>query len=509
MSDEGKAVGDHLSAAEVIDRVVAPGTFEAWFSDLVTSDPLAFTDTRPYVERLEDAAARTGQTESVVAGVGVVGGHEVALLVGEFGFLAGTMGVASAERVVATFERAGNLGLPVLAAPVSGGTRMQEGTVAFVQMAKAAAAVQRYRGLGLPYLAWLRHPTTGGVLASWASLAHVTFAEPGALIGLTGPRVIELLEDQPIPPGVQTAEHLRDHGIVDDLCDVDALPARVATVLDVALGRVRDSGISAAPLTLADGADVDPWEAVTHSRRPDRPGLRDLLAVCARQTTPLRGDGAGSDDPGLVALLASLTGVPAVVVGHDRQPGSRGARLSHVGYRKARRAMRLAEEFQLPFVTVIDTEGARVDAESEERGLAREIAECLAAMSALTVPTLSLLLGEGAGGGAIALLPADRVVAAEHAWLAPIAPEGASAILHRTTAHARDLAAAQAITSGDLRRRGIVDVVVPDRPGPGEPAARFAERIAATAAAELRDLIHRHPRERRRARLSRYRVLGR
>ena len=322
--------------------------------------------------------------------------------------------------------------------------------------------------------------------------------------------MIELLEDQPIPAGVQTAEHLRDHGIVDDLCDVDALPARVATVLDVALGRVRDSGISAAPLTLADGADVDPWEAVTHSRRPDRPGLRDLLAVCARQTTPLRGDGAGSDDPGLVALLANLTGVPAVVVGHDRKPGSRGARLSHAGYRKARRAMRLAEEFQLPFVTVIDTEGARVDAESEERGLAREIAECLATMSALTVPTLSLLLGEGAGGGAIALLPADRVVAAEHAWLAPIAPEGASG----------DPAPDDGARTGPRRGTGHhlgrpASARHRRRRRPRPPRARRAR--GAVRRAHRRDGRGRAARSHStatpgsvaRARLSRYRVLGR
>lgn len=499
---------EQLSATELIDRVAERGSFEAWFADVVTTDPLDFSDTRSYLQRLDEAARRTGVNESIVTGQSTIRGHDVALIVGEFGFLAGTQGVASAERVVRTFERAANLGLPVLSMPVSGGTRMQEGTVAFVQMVKAAAAVRQFRDTGLPYLAWLRHPTTGGVLASWASLAHVTFSEPQALIGMTGPRVIELLEGKPFPERVQLAEHLRDRGLIDDICTVEELPERVALVLDVALGATVDANLADLPLALPDDAAVDPWEAVERSRRTDRPGIRELLAVCATEVTRLRGDGAGTDDPGCSTLLARVAGVPAVIVGHDRLPGERGARLTHAGYRKARRAMLLAEEFQLPLVTVIDTAGAVSEPESEERGLAAEIARCLETMSALEVPTLSLLLGEGAGGGALAFLPADRVLAAEHSWLAPIAPEGASAILYRTTARASELAAAQAIASTDLRRLGLVDVVIPDQPAPGEEGARFGARIAATAARELRNLIHRHPRERRSARLNRYRVLG-
>ena len=501
-------MAERLNSKDLIACVADAGSFQPWFEHLVSDDPLAFSDTVPYTERLARATADSGVTESVITGAARIRGREVVLIAGEFGFLAGTMGVASAERVVRAFERAARLGLPVLGMPVSGGTRMQEGTVAFVQMVKAAAAVQQFRDAGLPYVAYLRHPTTGGVLASWASLGHVTFAEPGALIGLTGPRVIELVEGKPFPEGIQVAENLRDHGLVDDIATVDELAERVTRVLDVAFGAVREFPVVEQPLELPADAVVDPWEAVRRSRRTDRPGIGELLAVCAADLTPLRGDGAGQDDPGCVAALAQVCGVPVVVVGHARVRGERGARLTAAGYRKARRAMDLAEALHLPLVTVIDTAGAVSSRESEEGGLALEIARCMATMSGLTVPTLSLLLGEGTGGGAIAFLPADRVLAAEHAWLAPIAPEGASAILHRTTERAAEMAASQAIASTDLRKLGIVDVVVPDRPAPGEEGERFGARIAATAARELRALIHRHPRERRSARMNRYRVLG-
>jgi acyl-CoA carboxylase subunit beta len=332
----------------------------------------------------------------------------------------------------------------------------------------------------------------------------VRFAAPEALIGLTGPRVVEELTGEPFPEGIQVAEHLRDHGVVDDVVEHGDLRERVARVL-AATAPPEPWDLPVEPLALPDDAEVDGWAAVQRARRTDRPGIRELLATCARAVTPLRGDGAGTDEGGCVTALARVCGYGAVVIGHDRSPGERGARLGAAGYRKARRAMHLAEELGLPLVTVIDTEGARTTVVDEEGGLAAEIAACLATMTGLTVPTLSLLLGEGAGGGAIAFLPADRVVAAEHSWLAPIAPEGASAILHRTTDRAAELASAQATSATDLRRLGVVDVVIPDRPSrPEEEGERFGARIAATAARELQSLVEADPAARLAARAARY-----
>jgi acyl-CoA carboxylase subunit beta len=481
-------VPERRSAVEVIEAVVDAGTFTPWDDDVVSDDPLGFVDRRPYPERLAEATERSGTTEAVVTGKACLGGRDLVVVAGEFGFLAGTMGVATARRVIRAFDRARKEGLPVLGMPTSGGTRMQEGTLAFVQMASVAAAVRTFREAGGLFVAWLRHPTTGGVLASWGSLAQVTFADPGALIGLTGPRVIEEVTGEPFPADVQTAEHLCEHGVVDAVVGLSDLRERVARVL-AATAPAESWSLGVPPLHLPEDREVDGWEAVERSRRTDRPGIRELLGTCATAVTALRGDGAGSDDHGCIAALARVCGVGVVVVGHDRPPGERGAQLGAAGYRKARRAMRLAEELRLPLVTVIDTQGARMTPEDEEGGLAAEIAGCLATMTGLSTPTLSLLLGEGAGGGAIAFLPADRVVAAEHAWLAPIAPEGASAILHRTTEKAPELASAQSTSSTDLRRLGIVDVVIPDRPTAEEEGERFGARIAATAARELHGLL--------------------
>jgi acyl-CoA carboxylase subunit beta len=496
-------MGERRSAIEVIDAVADTGSFEPWDDDVVSDDPLGFVDRRPYPERLAEAAEAAGTSESVVTGRVRLGGRDLVVIAGEFAFLAGTMGVATARRVVRAFDRAREEGWPVVGLPISGGTRMQEGTVGFVQMASIAAAVRAYRRAGGCYITYLRNPTTGGVLASWGSLGHLTLAAPEALIGLTGPRVIEQLTGRPFPRHVQTAEHLRDHGVVDDVVPLSDLRERLARIL-TALEPPEPWTATLPPLALPDDAQVDAWAAVERSRRTDRPGIRELLDVCATAVTPLRGDGAGGDDPGCLAVLARLCGVGAIVVGHDRLPGERGAQLGAAGYRKARRAMRLAEELGLPLVTVVDTAGARMTPGDEEQGLAAGIAECLGTLADVRIPTLSLLLGEGSGGGALAFLPADRVVAAEHSWLAPIAPEGASTILHRTTERAQELARAQSTSSTDLRRLGIVDVVVPDRPAPGEQGGHFAARVAATAAQELRQLVARPADERLAARRRRY-----
>ncbi len=140
----------------------------------------------------------------------------------EFDFLAGSIGVAAAERITAAVERATAERLPLLASPSSGGTRMQEGTVAFLQMVKIAAAVELHKRAHLPYLVYLRHPTTGGVFASWGSLGHVTAAEPGALVGFLGPRVYEHLYGEPFPSGIQTAENLHRHGVIDGVVPLEA-----------------------------------------------------------------------------------------------------------------------------------------------------------------------------------------------------------------------------------------------------------------------------------------------
>ncbi len=183
-----------------------------------------------------------------------------------------------------------------------------------------------------------------------------------------------------------------------------------------------------------------------------------------------------------------------------------GKPLGPAGLREARRGMKLADELKLPLVTVIDTAGAALSKEAEEGGLAGEIARSLADLVLLDAPTVCLLLGEGAGGGALALLPADRVICAQHAWLSPLPPEGASAILYRTTERAPEMAESQGVRSLDLLRAGIVDRVVAERPDAADEPAAYLERVAQVLEFELTGLLRRDPATRLAARLRRYRT---
>ena len=531
-----------ISAREFFDGVLDPGSYRSW-----DREPIESNASSRYRSELVAAAERSGTDESVLTGEGLLRGRRVAIIACEFAFLAGSIGVAAAERIVTAIERATASGLPLVASPTSGGTRMQEGTVAFVQMVKIAGAVAAHKSAGYPYLVYLRNPTMGGVFASWGSLGHMTFAEPGALIGFLGPRVYEALYDRPFPEGVQTAENLYRNGVIDGVVPVRVFRRIAHRVLNVTVSAARHTvsssgesaadrpeiasssaveSISIAPQSdspsaqlsisspvddsesaVADARPIAAWESVLISRDPARPGIRELL----RQVTdrvPLSGTGQGESDRTVVHALARLRGQPCVIFGHDRSGQTSENTMGPAALREARRSMHLAAELHLPLVLVIDTAGAALSKEAEERGLAPEIARCLADLVTLDTATVSVLLGQGSGGGALALLPADRVLAATHGWLAPLPPEGASAIVHRDTGHAPELAAAQRIRAYDLLADGIVDRIVPEYPDAAAEPIDFSRRMIAAIAGELVNLRDQPVVSLQSRRRSRYRRLG-
>lgn len=470
-----------LTAQQLFDIVLDADSFVSWDSPIVRPDDLD----PAYLADIAAAEAKSGVDESILTGAGTIRGQRVAVVANEFTFLAGSIGIAAADRLEHAIRRATTEGLPLLAAPASGGTRMQEGTAAFVQMVRITAAIEAHRAAGLPYLTYLRHPTTGGVFASWGSLGHVTVGEPGALIGFLGPKVFQALYGEPFPPGVQTAENLLAHGMLDAVLP----PSKLAEIASRALTVLTAPRRGFAPIEAAAEVmqpEETAWESILRTRKPDRPGVRDLLRFAATDIVPLNGTGQGEREPGLMLVLARFSGIPCVLLGQDRADQDKNGPLGPEALRTARRGMRLADELDLPLVSVIDTPGAALSKEAEEGGLAGEIARSLADLVTLAAPTVCVLLGEGSGGGAMALLPADRVIAARHAWLSPLPPEGASAIVHGgDPSFAAEMAAAQEIRAVDMRRRGIVDRLVPEYDDAADEAAAFSRRMGAVLAQEM------------------------
>lgn len=467
------------TASELLELVLDPGSFESWDQPVDTSGHPA-----KYRAVLASAAEKAGTDESVLTGHGRVRGRPVVVVVNEFRFLGGSIGQAAAQRITAAVRRATAERLPILATTASGGTRMQEGTPAFLRMVEISRAVMDHRDAGLPYLVYLRHPTTGGVYASWGSLAHLTVAEPGALIGFLGPRVVQALTGKALPHGVQSAENLAAKGVLDGVVAPEHLPALVERTLAVL---VDPPSAPSLPRRAGEpSGTTSAWDSVLRTRADGRVGVRDLLRYGASGTVRLSGTEEGERDESMLVALTRLDGRPCVVVGQDRTRQSDRTPMGPAALRVARRAMGLAEELRLPLVAVIDTPGAELSQTAEEGALAGEIARCMAALTRMTVPTLSVILGQGSGGGALALLPAQVVIAAEHAWLSPLPPEGASVIVHGDTTHAAEMAEAQHVRAVDLLAEGAVQRVIPEHET--DTVRDVAVAVAAECAAVLAEL---------------------
>lgn len=451
-------------------NLIDDGTFEETNARLVSVDPLGFSDLEPYSDRIQRARAKTGLAEAVVTGRGTIQGREVVVAVLDFGFLGGSMGSVVGEKVAQAFELAIDRKAPIVTVTASGGARMQEGMLSLVQMAKTAAAARRAHDAHVPYISVLTNPTTGGGYASFASQGDIIIAEPDALIGFAGPRVIKGVSKDGSDEDVlrsHSAEFLFARGFVDDIVERPRLRNVLATTLRLLAADARVT--SNAPHVRTPASDERPaWDVVQVARHPDRPTALDYIQRISPQFIELHGDRVYGDDPAVVAGLGEIAGRGVVLVGLERGHGEaerRGGQALPEGYRKALRMMRLAERLRCPLITFVDTPGAFLGIEAEERGLAAALSECLAEMSALPVPVVSIIIGEGGSGGALALGVGDRVLMQERAIYSVIAPEGAAAILYRDVSRAPEVAERLKITASDCLRLGVADVLVREPTG--------------------------------------------
>jgi acetyl-CoA carboxylase carboxyl transferase beta subunit/acetyl-CoA carboxylase carboxyl transferase alpha subunit len=504
-----------ISARDRIASLVDPKSFHEIEALLASSDPLEFADDERYAVRLDEQRRMTGETDAAIIGTGSIRGHDIVLGVLDFVFMGGSMGVAVGEKIAIAADLALRERKPLITIVASGGARMQEGLFSLLQMAKTSAAIQRLHREGVPYLSVLTHPTTGGVFASFASLGDVIVAEPGALIGFAGPRVVEQTLGKPLPPGSHTAEFLLSNGIIDDIVNRFHLRGYLASILSLLEGTEREPAKLQAPSAVdVDEYIEDAWETLQSARNPERPTTLDYLNRICDLFVELHGDRESGDDPAVVAGLGLIDDRRVAIVGFERGHGeeSDSRRLGRPvpsGYRKAQRIMRLAARHQLPLITLIDTPGAFPGIESEVGGLAGEIAETLALMSELRTPTVAAITGEGGSGGALAFALADRVLMQRHAIYSVIAPEGAAAILYRDASRAPELAAKLKITAGDCLNAGIVDQIVPEPPGTASADPDAAARFLRHAFVDSLSQLTRRPLDQLvRDRYNRYRSFG-
>jgi acetyl-CoA carboxylase carboxyl transferase beta subunit/acetyl-CoA carboxylase carboxyl transferase alpha subunit len=490
-----------LSARRRVEQLFDPGTVETLDPPAASVDLLGFVDSMPYPERLEKARRATGLREGVLVAAAEIGGLPLVAAVMDFGFLGGSLGAAAGELITAAAEESLRRRVPLLIVAASGGARMQEGPISLMQMAKTSQALAQLDEAGVLTISLITDPTYGGVAASFATQCDVIIAEPAARLGFAGRRVIEQTIGRVLPPAFQTAEFLLERGFVDMIKPRHALRGTLRKLLANSRpcdGLAEDLPSADTDTLVQDPAllgEMDPWQAVQQARDLARPTTLDYIGRAFDDFEELRGDRVGGDSPAIVGGLATLAGRPVVVMGHQRghsaveiaarQYGMPGP----AGYRKAARLMRLAGKLGLPVVTFIDTPGAHPGQEAEEHGQALAIAQCILLMTSLPVPVVTVIIGEGGSGGALALGVANEVLISERGVYSVISPEGCASILWGDSAMAPTAAAALRVDAASLLRMGVVDAVIRE-PADGSQAdlPEAARRVASSLCARLHGL---------------------
>ena len=442
-------------------------------------DPLRFPG---YPEKLA-AVRANGDVHAVDVGLLDLGGLDVVVARGRFDVLAGSMGRTHGTYIAAALARARELRLPFVALTSSGGARMQEGMLSLVQMSRAAEGIRALREAGVPALTHLGDPTTGGVFASYGSLADVLLADPSATVGFAGPRVVEAATGEVVGTDSHTGAAAHAAGLVDGLAAPHEARARLAAWVALVHPAVRNGALPDASPTDHAPVAMSAREAVERTRAEDRPTARDLLRDAFDAHEELSGDRAGGVDAVAVAAVARLGGRSVMVVGFDRSAvgihGRRGMP-GPAGFRVVRRGLELARRWGLPVVSLVDTRGADPSPASERCGVAQAIAETFVALLAVPTPTIGVIVGEGGSGGALALASSDRLLMQEDTFLTVISPEGAATILHRDPARASEVIGHLRPTATELTAQGVVDGILPGptTAGPERAARALRERLA-------------------------------
>lgn len=457
-----------MHANRRIEMIADEGSFEEWDEKLSTVNPLGY---KGYEEKIDSLQEKTGLNEAVVIGKARIHGEETVLGVCDGRFLMASMGHIVGEKITRAVERATKERLPVILFACSGGARMQEGMVSLMQMSKTAAALRRHSDEGNLYISVLTDPTTGGVTASFAMLGDIILAEPNALIGFAGPRVIEQTIGQKLPKGFQRSEFLLEHGFIDGIAERGEMKELLGKLLRLHKACPKETReIIAMPeeekITVLHSGKKTPWEKVLASRAKDRPSGSVYIRSLFTDFVEMHGDRYFGDDKAILAGIASFEGRPVTVIAQEKGNSTKEniahnfGMASPEGYRKALRMMKQAEKFGRPVICFVDTPGAFCGIEAEERGQGEAIARNLFEMAGLKVPVLTIVTGEGGSGGALALASGDEVWMLENAVYSILSPEGFAAILWKDSKRAKEAAKVMKLTAEDLKEMGMIEQII-------------------------------------------------
>ena len=456
-----------MHARKRILSLADKNSFLEWDANIKFSNPL---NDREYEEKLEKASLKHKLNDAIITGEMDINGLPVAIGVMDTRYMMASMGYVVGEKVTRLFEKATKKKMPVVLFCCSGGARMQEGIISLMQMEKTVAAVKRHSEAGFLYISVLTHPTMGGVTASFAMLADIIFAEKDAMIGFAGSRVIEQNTGCNLSIGFQTFEFQLNHGFVDAILDRRDARNTLADLLTIHRATSRKNykvGNGTGKLENYAVLEKSGWERVKIARQFERPTSKDFIDKLFTNFYEMHGDRLLGDDRAVIAGIALFKGIPITVIGNQKGKNSMEETInrnfgmaSPQGFRKALRLAKQAEKFNRPIVFFVDTIGAACGEEAEENGQGLAIANLLQEMSIIKVPVLSIIIGEGGSGGALAFCVGNEVWMLENSIYSIISPEAYATIVWKDKNKAKDAANIMGVGADDLYKMKIIDYIV-------------------------------------------------
>lgn len=474
-----------LSAKERLDITVDKDSFKPFDENMVSLNPIGFPD---YEKKIKGMQESTGLKDAVVTGECTIRGYRAVIGIMDSNFMMASMGSVVGEKITRAFEYATEHKLPVILFTASGGARMQEGIISLMQMAKTSGAVKRHSDAGGLYITVLTDPTTGGVTASFASLGDIILAEPKVLVGFAGRRVIQDTIKQKLPDDFQTAEFLLESGFVDAIADRRSMRKTLSNILR--LHNYKKSALigSTVERTVMIMSNMTATQHLEIIREKNRPTVNDYIPAIFNHFTELHGDRHYGDDAAILSGIATLNSTPVTVIAQVKGRNLEENKKSNFsmphpeGYRKALRLAYQAEKFHRPVICFVDTPGAFCGVEAEKRGQGEAIAKNIAEFMTLKTPVISVVLGEGGSGGALALAVCDELAMLEHALYSVISPRGFASILWKDPSREKEAADLMKITADDLYNFGVCDKIITEPVGgahtdPAQTADNISEYL--------------------------------
>lgn len=465
----------HISAKERINLIIDSGSFKEINKNLSSNfEQIAQEELENYDEKIKSDQFRTGLDEAAVTGTAKVNGKQITVIALDFGFLGGSMGLIVGEKIALAYELAAKKQFPVITIINSGGTRVQEGVISLMQMSKTVSAANLLKNSNIPMISILCNPSTGQVMSSFATLSDIIIGEPGAKIGYSSYR--KLRNKNPDESKDQyTSEDFLKRGFVDLVINREDLKYQISTLIDILKPKY---SYKSKKIKITKNKNLkfnNALESLKISRNIDRPKASIYINNIFSDFIELHGDRINDDDDSVIIGLGKILNEPFILIAQERKIITKSNnnvvrnyknKIIPSGFRKANRALKLAEKFKIPCLCLVDAVYPELSLKSEYSGLAFSISELISTKLNLETPILSVIIGEGGSETALAFSIADSIMMQKNSIFTPLSPEEAAKIKLGDSRKVKEISNIMKFTSEDCLKLGIIDRVI-DEPSEG------------------------------------------